>query len=131
MWLHLKIIGWLLMLLSLLHVFIPKRLDWKQDLAPLSLMNRQMMITHTIFIAITVFGIGLLCVVGTEDLLSTSLGKKICLGLSVFWWLRLVFQLFVYSPALWRGKVFETTIHVLAVSFWIYMGVVFGYVAIV
>jgi len=117
MWIHLKIIGWLLMLLSLLHVFIPGYLDWKRDLAPLSLMNRQMMQTHMIFIALTVFSIGLLTVSST-----------ICLGLAVFWALRLVFQLFVYSPKLWWGKRFETFVHVMAVGFWIYMAVVFGVV---
>ena len=129
MWIHLKIIGWLLILLSFLHVFIPNYLDWKKDLAPLSLMNRQMMITHMIFIAITVFSIGLLCVAATQELIETPLGKKLCLGLSVFWALRLIFQLFVYSSKLWKGKTFETAIHLLAVCFWVYMGGVFGAVA--
>jgi hypothetical protein len=126
MWIHLKIIGWLLMLLSLLHVFVPGYLNWKKDLAPISLMNRQMMMTHMIFIAITVFSIGLLCVSSTEDLLSTPLGTKLCLGLALFWGLRLVFQFFGYSAELWRGKKFETFIHVMAVGFWVYMTVVFG-----
>jgi hypothetical protein len=126
MWIHLKVIGWLLMLLSLLHVFVPGYLNWKKDLAPISLMNRQMMMTHMIFIAITVFSIGLLCVSSTEDLLSTPLGNKLCLGLALFWGLRLVFQFFGYSAELWRGKKFETFIHVMAVGFWAYMTVVFG-----
>ena len=125
MLLHLKIIGGLLLFLSLLHVFIPGYLDWKRDLKPLSLMNRQMMQTHMIFIAITVFAIGLLCFTSAEELTTTPLGRKICLGLSVFWALRLVFQFFVYSPKLWRGKRFETFIHVAAVGFWTYMTVVF------
>lgn len=126
MWIHLKIIGWLLMLLSFLHVFVPGYLDWKKDLAPISLMNRQMMKTHMIFIAIAVFAIGLLCVTSTQDLLTTPLGNKLCLGLMVFWALRLFFQFFVYSSELWRGKKFETFIHVMAVGFWVYMAVVFG-----
>lgn len=126
MWLHLKIIGWLLMLLSLLHVFIPGYLDWKRDLAPISLMNRQMMRTHMIFIAITVFAIGLLSVTSTGELLTTPLGQRLCLGLSVFWALRLVFQFFVYSSELWKGKRFETFVHVMAVVFWVYMTLVFG-----
>ena len=115
------------MLLSFLHYFVPSYLNWKKDLAPISLMNRQMMMTHMIFIAILVFSIGLLCVTSTDELLATPLGKKLCLGLSIFWGLRLVFQFFVYSPKLWRGKRFETFIHVLAVCFWTYMLVVFGW----
>jgi len=129
MLIHLKIIGWLLMLLSLLHIFIPGYLDWKRELVPLNLMNRQMMLTHMIFIAITVFALGLLSVSCTADLLTTPLGRKICLGLSVFWGLRLVFQFFVYSTELWRGKRFETFIHVSAVVFWVYMTVVYGMAA--
>ncbi len=125
MWIHLKIIGWLLMLLSLLHVFIPGYLDWKKDLAPISLMNRQMMRTHMIFIALTVFGIGWLCVVATQDLMTTPLGHKLTVGLAIFWALRLVFQFFVYSSELWKGKTFESCVHVLAVCFWTYMTVIF------
>lgn len=125
MLLHLKFIGALLMVLSLLHAFIPGYLNWKKDLQPLSLMNRQMMQTHMIFIAITVFGIGLLCFSQGEELIGTPFGRKLCLGLSVFWLLRLAFQFFVYSAELWRGKRFETFIHVMAVCFWVYMTVVF------
>jgi len=126
MLIHLTIIGWLLMLLSFLHVFVPGYLDWKRDLAPISLMNRQMLWTHMIFIALMVFSLGLLCVTSGEDLIATRLGRRICLGLSVFWGLRLIFQLFVYSSELWRGKRFETFVHVIAVGFWVYMTVVFG-----
>lgn len=121
MLLQFKVIGGLLMLLSFLHAFIPGYLDWKRDLRPLSLMNRQMMQTHTIFIAITVFSIGLLCFTSGDELMSTALGHRLCLGLSVFWLLRLVFQFFFYSAELWRGKRFETFIHILAVCFWVYL----------
>jgi len=129
MLIHLKVIGALLAVLSVLHVFIPGYLDWKKDLKPLSLMNRQMMQTHMIFIAIMVFAIGLLCLTSAPDIIGTPLGRKIALGLSAFWALRLVFQLFVYSSELWKGKKFETFIHIMAVGFWIYMMVVFGMVA--
>lgn len=127
--LHLKVIGWLLMSLALVHVIFPRYFDWKKDLAPLSLINRQMMQTHTFFIAFMVFLIGLLCTTSSAALTSTPLGKKLCLGLTVFWGLRLIFQLFVYSPKLWRGKPFETTVHVVFTGFWIYMTWIFGSIA--
>ncbi|WP_020571857.1 hypothetical protein [Neolewinella persica] len=130
MLIHLNLIGALLAVLSVLHAFIPGYLNWKRDLQPLSLMNRQMMQTHMIFIAITVFGIGLLCLTSAPELIGTPLGRKIALGLSVFWALRLIFQFFVYSSELWKGKKFETFIHVIAVGFWIYMMVVFGMVGL-
>ncbi|MBA8985277.1 MULTISPECIES: hypothetical protein [Sphingobacterium] len=80
-----------------------------------------MMKVHTFFIALTVGMMGLLCVVETEDLLQTELGRKICLGLGVFWFIRLIFQLFIYPSLLWKGKKFETVIHVLAILFWSFL----------
>jgi len=53
--LHLKIIGSLLMVLSAAHAYFPRYFDWKSNLAPLSLINRQMMQVHTFFIALVVF----------------------------------------------------------------------------
>lgn len=125
MGLQIKIIGYLLILLSCIHVIFPKYFNWETDLAPLQLINRSMMKVHTFFIALTVGMMGLLCVVETDDLLQTELGRKICLGLGVFWFIRLIFQLFVYPSALWKEKKLETTIHVLAIFFWTFLAYTF------
>lgn len=126
---HYKIIGVLLMILSLIHVFFPKYFNWKEELKSLSLMNRQMMTVHTFFIAFIVFLIGLLCLISAEELTHTRLGKTISLGLGIFWTVRLFFQLFVYSPKLWKGKTFETIIHIVFSLFWLYMSFVFLWTA--
>lgn len=118
---QIKIIGYLLILLSCIHVIFPRYFNWEIDLAPLQLINRSMMKVHTFFIALTVGMMGLLCVVETEDLLQTELGRKICLGLGVFWFIRLIFQLFIYPSLLWKGKKFETVIHVLAILYWSFL----------
>lgn len=127
--LHLKIIGILFILLALIHIIFPKYFNWKEELAPLSLINRQMMMTHTFFIALTVLLMGLLCVTSYVDLIHTNLGKKISLGLGVFWCFRLVFQFFGYSSKLWKGKRFETIVHILFSVLWIYTSVVFLIIA--
>lgn len=126
---HLRIIGGLLVVLAFVHVIFPRYFNWKQELAALSLVNRQMMEVHTFFIALTVFGMGLLCLTSAGELTGTPLGQRICLGLAVFWGIRLVFQFFVYSPELWRGKPFETVVHMLFGCFWLYLTVVFGWAA--
>ena len=123
--LQLKIIGALLMFLAIIHIGFPNYFHWKKELKSLSLINRQMMTTHTFFIAFTVFMMGLLCFTSSIELIETNLGKKTSLGLAIFWSIRLFFQLFVYSPKLWKGKVFETTMHVLFTIFWVYMSAVF------
>ena len=123
--LHLKVIGFLLIGLSFIHVLFPKYFNWKEDLASLSLINRQMMKVHTFFLALIVFMMGVLCVSSPKLLLQTELGNIVALGLSIFWGIRLIFQLFVYSPKLWKGKVFETFVHIVFIFFWLYMTIVF------
>lgn len=122
---HLKIIGILLMALAIVHVVFPKYFSWKEELQRLSLVNRQMMQVHTFFIALVVFLIGLLCATSYRELIVTSLGKRISLGLSIFWGIRMLFQFFIYSPQLWKGKIFETIIHIVFSLFWIYLTVIF------
>ena len=125
---QLRIIGSLLMILGLIHVGFPRHFKWKEELKSLSLINKQMMEVHTFFLALTVFLMGLLCVISTHDLIHTDLGKTISLGFSVFWLIRLYFQFFVYSSEFWKGKKLETSIHVLFIFFWAYLSLIFGYI---
>ena len=123
--LHLKIIGVLLILLSLGHLAFPKYFNWEKELRHLSLINRQMMFVHTFFIAFIVLLMGLMCLFSYEELLTTKLGKTITLGLSAFWMIRLFFQFFVYSIKLWKGKRFETLVHIIFSMLWSYLSVIF------
>src|SRR5690606_18802431 len=125
MYIHIKIIGFLLIALALVHIIFPKYFNWGKELKFLSLINRQMMTVHTFFIAFTVFLMGLLCLTSANELIETNLGKKISLGLGVFWTVRLFIQFFVYSTELWKGKKLETSIHILFSIFWIYFSSIF------
>ena len=126
---HYRIIGGLLMALALVHIIFPRYFRWQVELERISLVNRQMMIVHTFFIALTVFLMGLLCLTSATELVHTSLGKKISLGLGIFWTVRLFVQFFGYSSELWKGKPFETTVHILFSGFWLYLSAVFIWVA--
>jgi hypothetical protein len=123
--LHLKIIGWLLVILALLHFTFPKYFKWKQELSGLSLINRQLMYIHALFIALIIFLIGLLCITSANELVNTNLGREVSLGLGIFWAARLWVQFFGYSSKVWRGKRFETAIHVVFSIFWTYLSSVF------
>lgn len=123
--LNLKIIGMLLITLGLVHVVFPKYFNWKTELKSLSLINRQVMMVHTFFIALTVILMGLLCLTSANELVQTSLGKKVSLGFGIFWSCRLLIQLFGYSTQLWKGKKFETLVHIVFTCTWIYLSVVF------
>jgi len=122
---HLHVTGFLLMALALMHAVFPRYFNWKEELARLSLINRQMMQMHSFFLALVLLGMGLLCVMSGQELVGTSLGKRICLGLGVFWITRLLVQFVGYSSKNWRGKTFETTMHVVLALFWSYLSGVF------
>ncbi|MFM2394895.1 MAG: hypothetical protein RLZZ546_2878 [Bacteroidota bacterium] len=122
---HLKIIGILLVLLSLIHAVFPRYFKWDEELKSLSLINRQMMIIHTFFIAFIVFLMGIFCLMCSNEILETPLGRKIALGFAVFWLLRLFLQFFGYSSELWKGKIFETSIHILFTMLWLYFILIF------
>lgn len=125
MYIHLNIIGVLLVALALIHIIFPKYFNWDTELQSMSLINRQIMTVHTFFIALVVFLMGLLCLTSTNELIETSLGKKISLGLGFFWSIRLFIQFFVYSSKLWKGKKFETFIHIIFSILWGYFSIVF------
>ena len=127
---HLKIVVVLLMILAIIHIAFPKYFDWKNELSGLNLINKQMMLAHTFFIALTVFMMGLLCLSCSSELLGTDLGHKILFGLGIFWVIRLYFQFFFYSKDLWKGKRFETWMHVVFAFFWIYISCLFFYTSI-
>ena len=123
--LHLKICGVIMIVLALIHGVFPRYFDWKNDLGSLKLINRQVMYVHTFFIAVIVLLMGILCLTSAREIVETDLGRKIALGFGVFWLLRLLIQFFGYSSELWRGRVFETTIHIIFAVLWTYFSIVF------
>jgi hypothetical protein len=124
--LQVKIIGVLLILLAIVHGIFPKYFNWKKELATLSLINKELMQVHTFFIALVVIMMGVLCLCYAVELCTTSFGKVISLGLGIFWGVRLFVQFFVYSSSLWRGKRFETLVHILFSLLWLYLTLVFS-----
>jgi hypothetical protein len=128
--LHLKIIGISFIMLALLHAAFPRYFDWKTQLRSLDLLHRQLMEVHTFFVALIVFLMGLLCFSCAHELVNTHFGHKIVFGLFIFWIFRLLFQFFVYSPALWHGKRFETTVHIVFSMFWTYICGVFLWILV-
>ncbi|GAB3325118.1 hypothetical protein ACFQT0_15585 [Hymenobacter humi] len=123
--LQLKLIGFLLVILAVLHAAFARYFNWRHEFAAVSLINRQMMYVHTFFIAFTVLLMGLLCLSSAGELISTPLGRKLALGCGAFWLARLLVQFFGYSAVLWQGKRFETVVHVTFSVLWAYLSAVF------
>ena len=123
--LQLKIIGVLLLILAFIHLIFPRYFDWRNDLKGLTLINRQIIQVHTFFIALTVLLMGILCLSSPTELISTVLGRRIAAGLALFWFIRLLIQFFGYSSKLWKGKRFETIVHIAFALLWTYFSFVF------
>lgn len=122
---HLKVAGAILVALAVMHIVIPRYFKWEQEMTSVSLITKQILYVHTFFIGFTVLLMGLLCLYYAHELLYNPLGRIICLALFGFWLTRLIFQFFVYSPRVWRGKKFETVMHVLFSFVWVYLTSVF------
>ncbi len=123
--LQLSIIGALLVVLAFAHAVFPRYFNWKTEFQTVSLINRQMMYIHTFFVALVVFLMGVLCLTCQTELLSPGLGRKLALAFAFFWSIRLILQFWGYSAELWRGKRFETSVHIAFTVFWTYVSGVF------
>ena len=123
---NLKIISVLLIVLALIHAIFPKYFKWKKELHSLSIINRQLMYVHSFFIGFVLLLMGILCLTSATELIETSLGRRICLGIGIFWTTRFFIQFFGYSAKIWKGKTFETAVHVAFSIMWAYFSLVFS-----
>lgn len=128
--LHLRTAGVLLLTLASLHVFFPRHFRWREELAPLSTLTRQMFLVHVAFIVLMLIMMGLLSVLYADALVEpTPLARAVLVGISTFWGLRLLVQWFVYDQSLWRGQTFNTAVHLVFTALWAYLAGVYGWAA--
>ncbi len=124
----LRTAGVLLLSLSVLNLFVPRRFKWREELAKVSLLNRQIFQVHSLFITLSVVMMGILSLVFPRTLVEPSLLAVLVLsGLAIFWSVRLFAQWCIYDRRLWLGKRFETTVHFIFTGFWIYLVAVYGW----
>ena len=124
---HLRIVGFLLVLLGLSHAFFSRYFGWERELAEVSLLTRQIFFIHSFFIALGVVlgGAGsLLC---ADALLRPgALSRALLAGMTVFWLCRLLAQFFAYDARIWRGDRFRTVMHAAFSVLWIYVTATYG-----
>jgi hypothetical protein len=126
--LHLRIAGLLLLLLAAVHPLFPRELGWKEDLAKLTLINRQIFLVHVGFIVLMLVLMGSLSLFLAGDLVTPSrLARAVLGGLALFWGLRLLTQQLIYDRSHWRGHRRNTAIHIALTLLWLYLTTVFGW----
>ena len=122
-----QIAGWMLMGLSVAHLAFPKRFRWREELARLSLLNRQIFLVHTLFICLVLAMMGALSAFGAEALLAPSaLGRWVLAGFALFWAARLFAQWFIYDWSLWRGHHINAVIHATFTILWTFLAGVYA-----
>lgn len=115
----LRVAGAGLILLALAHIPMARQLGWRGDAARMSPQNESIFHVHTFFVCV------MLCVMGVRALFApqifvepTTAAAWLSWTYAVVWALRLYVQWFVFPQALWRGKRFETAMHVLFTVVW-------------
>jgi hypothetical protein len=124
---HLHIVGLAMAILVPINIYVPQRFHWRDEMARLSLLNRQIFQAHAAFLVLTLGLFSALLLTCGEALLEpTRLSRAVLIGLTAFWTLRMVMQWAFYSPDIWRGHRFNTAMHYLFSTLWIYVSAVFA-----
>ena len=124
---HLRVVGLLMSALVVVNLVVPYRFHWREEMARLSLVNRQIFQAHAVFLVLVLALIGALLLTSAPSLLEpTRLSRAVLAGLTIFWGLRMVMQWAFYSPALWRGDRLHTAAHWVFSALWVYVTAVFA-----
>jgi hypothetical protein len=125
--LHLRLVGALLAALAVVNLFVPRRFRWREEMAALSLVNRQIFQAHNVFVILTIVLCSALLLTSADTLLEpTRLSRAVLIGLTIFWGLRMLMQWLFYSPRIWRGHRFNTAMHCVFSVAWVYMTATFA-----
>jgi hypothetical protein len=125
--LNLRLAGAMIVLLALAHLFFPRWFRWGEEMAALTVLNRQIHLLHFSFIVLVLGMIGTLALgFGPALLEPTALGRLVAAGVTLFWLARLLAQVAVIDPSLWRGSRVRTALHTAALALWGYFTVTFA-----
>lgn len=110
----LRLAGAAQLTIAVLNLFLPRMLGWKDDLARMPLLIREVFHVHAWFISITLVIFAVMTgrfaaemAAGTNDAC-----RWLAAGIGVFWCIRTVLQVAYYDRSHWRGRPGRTVIHV-------------------
>ena len=109
---------------------VPAKLNWKEELARLSPLQRQMYWIYGAYIVLCIVAFGLISLILPEELISGDpLANAVCLLIAVFWGGRLALQPFMkVKPILGRVWWMHVGYHTLTLAF-LFMTAVYGWAA--
>jgi len=120
--LFIEVAGVLQLITAAANFFLPAKLHYRENLAKVSPIIRQIFTIHSIYIVLVLVGLGLICLLFSNELAgATPLGRFLCGFLAIFWGSRIVLQIFYYDKAVKKE-------HPLGALFF---GAVFLYLAVI
>lgn len=119
---NLRIAGLVVLLLAVVYPVYPRRLGWREQLAQVSLLVRNIFVVHVGFILLMLWLQGVLLTFFPQVLIEhSSAGVALLIALVAFWFYRLVAQLFIFDRRNWQGDRLNTLMHVVFTVLWVYL----------
>jgi hypothetical protein len=98
------VVGWGQLSVLAASALVPLRLDWKQSLAALPPLLRQLVWVYGGYVVLSIVSLGVICITSATELAAgTPLARAFCLYAAAFWGIRLSLQPFL------QAKPFLTT----------------------
>ena len=82
---------------TIFHLFFWKLFDWKKDLASLTAVNRSVMQILNLCLTFMIFVMSYVSLFLPKEMLATRLGRNLLVAFSLFWFLRMLEQIFVFE----------------------------------
>jgi hypothetical protein len=107
--------------LAFAHLGFSKLLNWNEDLQNLTVINRQIFIVHTVFLAIGILMLGTVCIFFSSTLTDRSqLAIVATASFAMCWFSRLVCQLFIFTGPISDNKKLEAVLRICGTLLWIF-----------
>jgi hypothetical protein len=122
-----RIAGVLLVGLALAHAFLPKLLNWKEDIAKLRPINQHVFVAHAMFIVVGILLLGVICI-GFPQLLveKSQLALLATACFTMCWVSRLCFQFVVFRGDISGAPRLDVVMHMAGTMLWLFFAIVFG-----
>ena len=82
---------------TIFHLFFWKLFNWKKDLASLTPVNRSVMQILNLCLTFMILLMAYVSLFLPREMLTTDLGKNLLVAFAVFWFLRMLEQIFVFE----------------------------------
>lgn len=122
----LQVTGLSMIMLALGHAYLPKLLNWKDDLDKLTSINKEVFVVHSLFIVVGILLLGGVCLFFSEALVQKSQLALIASACFAMCWLsRLICQFITFSGDITTSRKVDRVMRIAGTLVWIFYTAVF------